>query len=112
LAHRFPMEEVVEDEAIENKGLNGCIHGRSGSERQVLLMDRETLDKFGLVPGDVKENITTRGMDFKTLTVGLILRIGRACSKLRCRAIRVLGWTTFEWVCNGNCAGSAVGCAG
>ena len=33
-------------EAVENKGLKGCIHGRPKSERQVWLMDREALDQF------------------------------------------------------------------
>jgi MOSC domain-containing protein YiiM len=76
LVHRFPMEEVAQAEAIANKGLKGCIHGHSGSKRQVLLMDRETLDKFGLTPGAVKENVTTLGMDFQSLTTGQILSVG------------------------------------
>jgi MOSC domain-containing protein YiiM len=78
LVHRFPMEEVDEAEAIENKGLKGCIHGRPGSARQVLLMDGETLDRFHLPPGAVKENITTRGMDFKSLAIGQSVRVGEA----------------------------------
>ncbi len=39
-------------------------------------MDRETLDKLGLAPGIVKENITTLGVDFHSLATGNILRIG------------------------------------
>jgi MOSC domain-containing protein YiiM len=77
LVHRFPMREVPEVEVIYDKGFKGCIHGRPGSKRQVSLMDRETLDKFGLTPGVVKENITTRGIDFQTLATGNILRIGK-----------------------------------
>jgi MOSC domain-containing protein YiiM len=76
LVHRFPMQEHEEVEAIKDKGFKGCIHGRPGSKRQVSLIDRETLDKFGLAPGVVKENITTLGMDFQTLAIGNILRIG------------------------------------
>jgi MOSC domain-containing protein YiiM len=78
LVHRFPMKEAVEVEAVENKGFNGCIHGRPNSKRQVLLMDRETLDKFGLPPGAIKENVTVRGMDFQALGVGQRLRIGES----------------------------------
>jgi MOSC domain-containing protein YiiM len=78
LVHRFPMIEAMETEAIENKGFNGCIHGRPNSKRQVLLMDRETLDKFGLPPGAIKENVTVRGMDFQALGVGQRLRIGES----------------------------------
>jgi MOSC domain-containing protein YiiM len=78
LVHRFPMIEAMETEAIENKGFNGCIHGRPNSKRQVLLMDRETLDKFGLLPGAIKENVTVSGMDFQALGVGQQLRIGES----------------------------------
>jgi MOSC domain-containing protein YiiM len=70
------MEEVTQVEAIENKGLKCCIHGRPDSKRQVLLMDRETLDKFALPPGAVKENVTVKGMDFQTLAIGQRLKVG------------------------------------
>jgi MOSC domain-containing protein YiiM len=76
LVHRFPMREVEVAEAIENKGFKGCIHGRPGSKRQVSLIDIETLEKFGIAPGAVKENITTRGLDFRRLVPGQRLRIG------------------------------------
>jgi MOSC domain-containing protein YiiM len=76
LVHRFPMQEQEEVEVIKDKGFKGCIHGRPGSKRQVSLVDRETLDKFGLAPGVVKENITTLGIDLQTLGIGNILRIG------------------------------------
>jgi MOSC domain-containing protein YiiM len=78
LVHRFPMREVDVAEAIENKGLRGCIHGRPGSKRQVLLLDVETLDKLGLEPGATKENLTIRGLDFKALKAGQELRVGEA----------------------------------
>ena len=76
LVHRFPMKEVEEAEAIADKGLQGCIHGRHGSERQVLLMDWETLNRFKIEPGAVKENITTAGIDFQALKIGQTLRVG------------------------------------
>jgi len=76
LVHRFPMREVSEVEVIQDKGFKGCIHGRPGSKRQVSLMDRETLDRFGLAPGVVKENITTQGIEFRSLATGNALRIG------------------------------------
>ena len=60
---------------LKEKGLKGCIHGRPGSNRQVCLIDRETLDKLGLAPGIVKENITTQGIDFQSLATGKVLRI-------------------------------------
>ena len=70
------MREVSEVEVLKEKGLKGCIHGRPGSNRQVSLIDRETLDKLGLAPGIVKENITTQGIDFQSLATGNVLRIG------------------------------------
>ncbi len=76
LVHRFPMQEVYEAEAMADKGFKGCIHGRPGSKRQILLMDIETLERFGIAPAAVKENITTRGVDFKRLSAGQHLRIG------------------------------------
>ena len=79
LVHRFPMEEVDEVEVVANKGFRGCIHGRLGSKRQVSLIDRETLEKLGVAPGRVKENITTRGMDLQALSTGQILRVGEQC---------------------------------
>jgi MOSC domain-containing protein YiiM len=76
--HRFPMKELDEAEAIENKGFKGCIHGRPSSKRQVSLMDSETLEKLGVLPGVIRENITTRGIDFQMLEPGQQLRIGGA----------------------------------
>jgi len=76
LAHREPMREFDEVFAVENKGLKDCIHARSGSTRQVLVMDLETLEEFGLAPGRVRENITTRGIALGTMPRGQRLRAG------------------------------------
>jgi MOSC domain-containing protein YiiM len=76
LAHGEPMREFEEVSAIENKGFKDCLHGRSGSARQVLLMDLETLEEFGIAPGRVRENITTRGIALGTLSLGRRLRAG------------------------------------
>jgi MOSC domain-containing protein YiiM len=76
--HRFPMKELEEAELFEDIGVRGCIHGRKGSKRQVLLMDAETLLRLGLPPGVVKENITTQGIDFQKLTKAQRLRIGQS----------------------------------
>ncbi len=76
--HRAPMETKQALRASEDLGLEGDRHAHAGSTRQVLLMDEETLAAFGLAPGAVKENITTRGIAFNTLTPGMRLRIGGA----------------------------------
>ena len=70
---------AFEAEAVANKGFRGCIHGRPESKRQISLMDLETLEKLGVAPGLVKENITTRSVDFQALSTGQILRIGEEC---------------------------------
>ena len=75
-AHGEPTREFEEVYAVINKGFQDCIHGRSGSKRQVLLMDQETLEEFGIAPGRAKENITTRGLALGTLSLGQRLRIG------------------------------------
>ncbi|HKO04746.1 MAG TPA: MOSC domain-containing protein [Candidatus Acidoferrales bacterium] len=78
LAHRLPMRPAEEIEAVANRGLSGCAHAQPGGLRQVLLMDLETLKALQLAPGDVKENITTRGFDVRSLRPGQHLRIGQA----------------------------------
>ena len=78
LAHGGPMREFEEVFAVENKGLQDCIHGSSGSIRQVLLMDQETLEEFGIAPGRARENITTSGIALGSLPLGQRLRAGEA----------------------------------
>jgi MOSC domain-containing protein YiiM len=73
---REPMEELQEARAVEDVGLEGCAHARPRGKRQVLLMDRETLDFFELAPGIVRENVTTEGLDVNGLAIGQRLQIG------------------------------------
>jgi MOSC domain-containing protein YiiM len=70
------MEELPEALALEDVGLEGCAHARPQRKRQVLLMDRETLDLFELAPGIVRENVTTEGLDVNGLVIGQRLQIG------------------------------------
>jgi MOSC domain-containing protein YiiM len=74
--HRKPMKAVDQVTAVANRGFEGCIHGRHGSKRQVLLVDTETLAEFGLEPGIVRENITTVGLNVAELKLGQRLAIG------------------------------------
>ena len=68
-----PVQEAV---AISDMGLEGDEHARQGSSRQVLLIDKETLDVLDLAPGVVRENITVEGMDFSTIRAGQVFFIG------------------------------------
>ena len=78
LEHGQPVREFDEAFAVANKGFQECIHGRPGSSRQLLLMDVETLEEFGISPGRVKENITTRGIKLEGLLMGQRIRVGEA----------------------------------
>ena len=70
------MEELQVARAVEDVGLEGCAHARPQGKRQVLLMDRKTLDIFELAPGIARENVTTEGIDVNGLAVGQRLQIG------------------------------------
>jgi MOSC domain-containing protein YiiM len=74
---RLPMKELEEVRVITNVGLEGCAHARpGGGPRQVLLVDRETLEAMELQPGIVRENITTDGIDVNSLAQNQELHIG------------------------------------
>ena|SRR5690348_9762671 len=75
---RKPMKAVDQVAALADQGFEGCAHGRQGSKRQVLIIDRETLAEFGLMPGVVRENITTAGLNLAQLRTGQRLSVGGA----------------------------------
>lgn len=70
------MEKLTEARFVEAFGIEGCVHGRAGSKRQVLMIDRETLDAMDLRPGILRENITTLGLNVNGLAPGEKLRAG------------------------------------
>src|SRR5260370_22473037 len=73
---RLPMEEVETVEAVADPGFAGRPHARKGGNRQVLLVDKETLDAMELRPGIIRENITTEGLNVNGLALGERLPIG------------------------------------
>ena len=75
---RLPMEELRSANLLADRGIEGCVHNRPGGKRQVLLVDRETLDAMRLAPGIIRENITTEGIDVNGLLAGQRLRVGVA----------------------------------
>jgi MOSC domain-containing protein YiiM len=76
--YREPMKSMESVRAIENLGFEGDRHAKADSKRQVLLIEAETLEKLDLRVGDVKENITTRGLALMGLPLGARLRVGEA----------------------------------
>jgi MOSC domain-containing protein YiiM len=73
---RLPMEQLADVPVITNAGFEGCAHARPGGKRQVLLVDRETLEAMNLRPGIIRENITTEGLNVNGLPTGEQLQIG------------------------------------
>lgn len=74
--HRKAMAPADSADLVENLGLRGDLHAIADSSRQVLLIEKETLDELGLSPGDVKENLTTTGIALMPLAAKTRLRIG------------------------------------
>jgi MOSC domain-containing protein YiiM len=72
------MEELQAADAVADLGFAGCSHARRGGRRQVLLVDKETLDSMELRPGKIRENITTSGLNVNGLMPGERLRVGNA----------------------------------
>ena len=71
-----PSDPVKEASAISAAGLDGDRSCNPDNTRQVLIMDKETLDKFGLEPGQIKENITTTNLDLSNVKNGNVFFIG------------------------------------
>lgn len=66
-------------EMIADHGIKGDAH--AGSGRQVSLLPLESFEKvkndlIEINPGDFAENITTVGLDFSSVKIGNVLRIG------------------------------------
>jgi MOSC domain-containing protein YiiM len=74
-----PVTEIM---LQEEYGVSGDAHADCQTHRQVSLLADESVDimrarGFELNVGDFAENITTRGIDLKTLPVGTRLNVGR-----------------------------------
>jgi MOSC domain-containing protein YiiM len=88
VGHRKPMSFVQSAEVIEGLGLKGDRHAIAESTRQILLIEEETLNALDLKPGEVKENITTRGLNLMGIQRGeklhagngVVLEITKPCS--------------------------------
>jgi MOSC domain-containing protein YiiM len=76
------MHRETSVRAIADLGLEGDSHAKKGSARQVLFIDEETIEGFGLSVGQVRENITTRGIALHSLAIGTRVRAGGAVFEL------------------------------
>src|SRR5215831_2775710 len=75
---RAPLVPVPRVNALLEAGLDGDRHAKPRSRRQVLLVEQEVLDEFGLAPGAIREQVTVRGLDLDKLVFGARLRVGGA----------------------------------
>ena len=87
---REPMKVVEEITVIKDEGIEGDRHRRASinqqysdaasvsarAQSQVLLMDRETLGKFDLTDGLIRENVTVEGLRFLEIKQGDRLQLG------------------------------------
>ena len=91
VAHRGAMQEVQRAKFIAGEGIEGDRHASPRVERQgyqVLLMDEETLAALDLSAGQVRENVTTNGINLPSLAVGqrvalggqIVLQISKPCA--------------------------------
>ena len=69
-------EAVTSASAITGEGLENDRSRNPANLRQVLVMDKETLDEFKLIPGQIKENITTTGLDLSNIQPGNVFFVG------------------------------------
>lgn len=79
VGHREPMKDVENATLTAGYGIEGDRHATSEGvrvARQALLMDEETLESFGLAHGEIRENITTSGIDLYSLEAGTKLALG------------------------------------
>ena len=74
--YRKPMAVADSAELVANLGIKGDMHALPDSSRQVLLLEKETLDALRLGAGEVKENITTSGIALMALPPKARLRLG------------------------------------
>jgi MOSC domain-containing protein YiiM len=91
VAHKAAMQVVQSAKFIAGEGIEGDRHATPRAERhdyQVLLMDEETLAALDLSAGQVRENVTTSGIELSSLAAGqrialgdqTVLRISKPCA--------------------------------
>ncbi len=84
-----------EARALVDRGLEGDFHGkhRPGSSRQVLLVDRRTLEALGFDHGALREQLTVDFPGLDGLPDGTHLRVGEAVLEVTgpCEPCEVIG---------------------
>lgn len=90
-----PPVRADEARALVDRGLEGDYHGkhRPGSARQVLLVDRRTLEALGFAHGALREQLTVDFPGLDALRTGARLRVGDAVLEVTgsCEPCEVIG---------------------
>ena len=71
-----PLSRLSAAEFITGLGISGDSHAGKLGNRQVLLMDSETQQIFGINPDVTRENITTKNLILRDLRQGDLLMLG------------------------------------
>ncbi len=75
------MLAVSAVKTVAGRGLAGDVSlGRQ--VRQVLLIEKETLDQYGLAPGQVRENIVVEGIRLAGLAPGVRVQLGQVMAEV------------------------------
>jgi alkylated DNA nucleotide flippase Atl1 len=87
----MPVQSQSHLQLIPGNGIQGDIQAKPGSPRQVLILDRPTLQAVGLQPGDLRENILLDA-ELHRFASGQGLQIGETLIRLtfRCEPCRFL----------------------
>jgi MOSC domain-containing protein YiiM len=73
--HREDMISVETMNVVKQKGIEGdASFGRS--KRQILIISQEVVDAYGLMPGDLRENITVSQLNLSSIPAEARLSIG------------------------------------
>jgi len=88
--HRQQPAAVSQVRALVDHGLEGDAHGKkkAGSRRQILILDKSTLQELGLRPGDLREQITSTFPFWRLSPQGHFFRSGRSLASSRGPASR------------------------
>jgi MOSC domain-containing protein YiiM len=108
---RLPMEEIIEVQALREKGLEGGAHARGG-KRQILLVDGETLDAMSLRSGTLRENITTEGLNVNSLAPGQQLLVGNARLEVSMACTPAINWNGCDLGYARSCGAAEAFCVG
>jgi MOSC domain-containing protein YiiM len=79
---KMPLRSVQEARAVARWGLEGDRHYNEDHPRQILLVEAETLARFDLAPGALRENIVVEGVALHLEPPGRRLRVGGAVLEL------------------------------